>query len=314
MKWSVLIVVALVVGVVGQARAQYSYTTLDDPLGVNTSASGISGNNIVGSYTDGTGDYGFLYNINTNSYTTLNDPLGTLGTVANGIDGNRSVGSYRDTHSRAYGFLYNGTSYTTLDVPGENNGTFANGISGNNIVGFYLPSGDPLGALNLGFLYDNGTFYTIRPYYGYHGLNSEANGIDGSHSVGAYTYFSPAQGFLYDMITNSYTTLDDPLATNGTVLNGISGNTIVGGYEDGTGDHGFLYDGTSYTTLDDPLATKGTFANGINGNNIVGYYIDATGNHGFIATPTPEPSTLALLGVGAFGLLRYAVRQRKKSA
>ena len=49
MKWSVLIVAALVVGVVGQARAQYSYTTLDDPLATNgTEVFGIEGNDIVG--------------------------------------------------------------------------------------------------------------------------------------------------------------------------------------------------------------------------------------------------------------------------
>jgi hypothetical protein len=63
------------------------------------------------------------------------------------------------------------------------------------------------------------------------------------------------------MSTNSYTTLDDPLATNGayngyngTYAWGIDGNNIVGQYTTGTSYHGFLYNinTNSYTTLDDP--------------------------------------------------------------
>jgi hypothetical protein len=60
-----------------------TYTTLDDPPGVGgTSVFGISGNYVVGGYTDAN-DYGngFLYNISTGAYTTLDDPLGVNGTV-----------------------------------------------------------------------------------------------------------------------------------------------------------------------------------------------------------------------------------------
>ena len=44
-------------------------------------------------------------------------------------------------------------------------------------------------------------------------------------------------GFLYNMITNSYTTLDEPMGTNGSGAFGISGNNIVGTYSDATGSH-----------------------------------------------------------------------------
>ena len=48
------------------------------------------------------------------------------------------------------------------------------------------------------------------------------------------------------------------------------------------------------------------------GNNIVGWYQDASSDDdGFIAT-LPEPSTLALLSVGAIGLTAYAWRKRRK--
>ena len=120
-----------------------TWTTLDDPLAGNpfrTTAFGISGNTIVGTYFP-TGDptlgRGFLYNGTT--YTTLNDPLGTKGTFAQGINGNNIVGFYTDSAGNNHGFLYDGASYTTLDDPLAAGplGTAAIGISGNNIVGQY---------------------------------------------------------------------------------------------------------------------------------------------------------------------------------
>src|SRR5262249_29831247 len=123
------------------------------------------------------------------------------------------------------------------------------------------------------------------------------------------------------MTVYSFTTIDYPLATNGTNINGISfSGQIVGTYTDAGGihgfldssavkgsspnaindagrivgnyvdannlEHGFLYNG-SYTTIDDPLATNGTIAEGISSTGtVVGYYF-AGGNssanrHGFI--------------------------------
>ena len=79
-------------------------------------AIGISGNNIVGTYVDSSGNNnGFLYNGST--YTTLNDPLGVYGTFVDGIDGNNIVGSYTDSTGNNNGFLYNGSTYTTLNDP-----------------------------------------------------------------------------------------------------------------------------------------------------------------------------------------------------
>jgi len=134
MKNKILSQTALALLLAVTARAQnYNYTTIDDPLGVNTFAQGISGNNIVGYYEDSSGNYnGFLYNGST--YTTLNNPLGVNGTFAIGIDGNNIVGEYVDGSGNANGFLYNGSSYTTLDDPLGVNYTIAEGVSGNNIV------------------------------------------------------------------------------------------------------------------------------------------------------------------------------------
>jgi len=124
-----------------------TYTTLNDPLAeavyssINgTFADGISGNNVVGCYTDASGNYhGFLYN--GSAYTTLDDPLAgggaNQGTLAEAISGNDVVGYFTDASGNAHGFLYNGSTYTTLDDPLGVEGTVVSGISGNNIVGIY---------------------------------------------------------------------------------------------------------------------------------------------------------------------------------
>jgi len=68
----------------------------------------------------------------------------------------------------------------------------------------------------------------------------------------------------------------------------------------------------TYTTLDDPLGVNGTIAIGISGNNVVGYYVDTSQNiDGFEASiePAPEPTTLALAGLGGLSLLLF--RRRK---
>ena len=54
----------------------------------------------------------------------------------------------------------------------------------------------------------------------------------------------------------TYTTIDDPSTTGGTILTSINDlGQIVGHYDDASGNHGFLYSGGTYTTIDDPLAT-----------------------------------------------------------
>jgi hypothetical protein len=113
------------------ARAQQgslAYTTIDDPLGTGgTEIYGVSGNNIVGAYQDGTGTHGFIYNGST--YTTLTDPGGISDTTARAIDGDNVLENYSGGS-----FVYNIATgaYTILNVPGP-----ANGISGDQVVGSY---------------------------------------------------------------------------------------------------------------------------------------------------------------------------------
>ena len=83
----------------------------------------------------------------------------------------------------------------------------------------------------------------------------------------------------------NYSTVDDPLGTNGTNVWGINATgQIFGSYTTGNGvTHGFQYSSGIYTTLDDPLGTKGTVVHGINDQGeIVGSYTDSNGvSHAF---------------------------------
>src|SRR5438105_3203352 len=137
----VLIAMGLLVSLAGDAKAQptYSFTTLDGPgssLPTSPSANGINNfGQIVGTYSDLTGQYGFL--LDNGSYTTRE--RGSYLTSANGINASSQiVGWYSDdTWGDSHGFLLENGSYTTLDPPGSNFSS-ANGINASSqIVGSY---------------------------------------------------------------------------------------------------------------------------------------------------------------------------------
>jgi probable HAF family extracellular repeat protein len=112
----------------------------------------------------------------------------------------------------------------------------------------------------------------------------------------------------------TFTSIDVPGAAF-TGANGINdAGLIVGGFEDHTGrDHGFLKSGSSFTSIDVPGADF-TEASGINDAGlIVGDFRDSRGHHGFVATPVPEPSSLALSSAGALALFGYLGSRRRRT-
>ena len=195
------------------AQAQYTFTTLDAPLGTQgTFADGIQGDKIVGVYYDGSGNgHGFIYRIHLKTWTTLDDPL-AVGQSANfDISGNDIIGPYLDSQNNWHSFLYNGRTWTTLDyrlaAPGPNGGTWASGNQDNNIVGYYVDGS----GVSHGFLY---------------GIND-----------GAWiTFDDPLAGRA---------------AAQGTLAQAIHGGNIVGYYFDSNGvHHGFIYDGSTWSNFD----------------------------------------------------------------
>ncbi len=80
-----------------------AYTFVNVPNAFGTSPNAISGNNVVGTSSDGEGNlYGFLYNGST--YTTFSVP-GAQQTFATGISGNSIVGYYKNSSGATFGFL-----------------------------------------------------------------------------------------------------------------------------------------------------------------------------------------------------------------
>jgi hypothetical protein len=325
-RFTLLLGVALLLSATAiRAQTSFIYQTFNDPKsspGINgTFAMGVSGGNIVGYYytgvnsiTTGPKPHGFFYNGKT--YITLDDPVAGAGfeqgTQANGIDGGNIVGYYQDVDDVFHGFLYNGATYTELDdsvaFAGPHYGTFVTGISGTGIVGYYYDEGED----SHGLLYDSATntYLTLDVPRDANDINFETTpqGISDGNIVGTYMDEQDVDGkgyytiysFLYNIATNTYTTLAEPDAVMGAGINqegtlamGISGDNVVGYYNDvDDHTHGFLYNITTqvYTTFDDPAAGTftnvgtGTYATGISGGNVVGYYYDEKGVHSFLAT------------------------------
>ncbi len=266
MKTAILAFMASAVG------AMAGFVTLDvSSLGqVCTDATGISGDKIVGSYTDGSGTHYGLYSISQDQWIALDIPG-----LPMGIDGDKIVGSYTDG-SGTHGFLYDGFSWVAIDGPPGVTNTVASGISGDNVVGWYIA-----GSTYNGFYYwgDNPPPTLDLTEAG----DEQVYAIDeNDHLVGSYTDGSGTHGFFYDWV--DLTTLNAPNATS-TIVYDIDGDYLVGSYTDGSGTHGFLTlnKGTTYTALNVPGATS-TVVYGIDGDKIVGSYTDGSGTHGFICT------------------------------
>ncbi len=230
-----------------------AFTTVNAPGASYTQINGISGSNVYGDYEPTVGpNAGFVYN--GVAYTTIPDfPGSTPGTtVVNGGQGSTVVGSYIDSLGSINGYVYNTNTqlFATIDDPvtiGDPYGyTVVSGINGAATVGTY-----GLGSGTYGFIESHGTFTTISDPLGI-GYTTVWGGL-GAYVVGHYIDSNyNYHGFIYDSYTNTYTTLDDPLANNqfGTNVNGIGYNssggiTVVGAYWDSSYNaHAFEY---SYT-------------------------------------------------------------------
>lgn len=96
-------------------------TTLDDPNGLNTLASGIqyNGTTVVGLYlnTSTGSSMGYLYTNGT--FTDIPGPAGAVTSGAYGINDKGVItGYFTDSSGATHGFLLQGTTYKTIDVPG----------------------------------------------------------------------------------------------------------------------------------------------------------------------------------------------------
>jgi probable HAF family extracellular repeat protein len=242
-----------------------------------------------------------------------------------------------DAANTQYGFTYDPTGGTSSIFPNPANSVGSslvvsnNGINANGVyVGMYALSNAST-AVHLAYYYDptNGTINQIHTpvdtvttsYY------AEANGVNASGEVVGGAVMSTAGNGTFHAygfpIYGSGAMIDLGALGTGDYSEacGINTSGQIVGYSDltagGSSYHAFVYNSRGGMTDLNSLISAGSGwdlqdATAINDSGwIVGVGVNSAGaTDGFLLTPTPEPSTLVLLGIGGISLFTFAWRRR----
>ena len=311
------------------AASIYNFVTVNGP-GDNAGGTTINGISNTGALV------GFSTNVNQTVLTNfIRNPNGTFNALninndplanANGVNASGEV--VGTTNGQGFSELNGLLTLLPAAAPGNTASETAFGINDENtIVGQFVQNSTDT---TPGFVYENGRFTILNPVA--NAIATNAQGINNQGIVDGF-YSTDGQhqhGFLFNTNTDTYTLIADPVQPNLFLTQFLSINDnglAVGYWQDVLGNqHGFIYNlnTQTYTFLDDPSegnlgGMQITQITGISDSNeITGFYLDATGvQRGFYATvasPTPEPGSLAMIGLGMAAVVwgRARVRRAKR--
>jgi len=317
------------------------YTYSSYATGINDSGQVVG--NVVASPTNGGGQQGFLWQSGSglvgfgpNSYASAINDSGTVvgwsypfgSPQAAEWPGGIYTGGARSSFALAINNLGQVAGYTSnieddafFNTPGLGNFAGPGRATGINdsgqVVGYAVLTHN---GIQQAFVY-NGSL----PVHGFGtlgGNESTATAINNLRQVVGWSRIS--SGVYHAFLHNGggSLVLSDDLGTlGGDLSQALAINNlgqVVGWAETGNSHDAFLYDGGSMLDLNNLIAPGSgwtlTDATGINATGqICGYGQYGGQQEAFLLTPAPvpEPSTLALLCVGALGLLGWAWRRRR---
>jgi probable HAF family extracellular repeat protein len=285
--------------------------------GTPTQAYGINNlGQVVGTTSNGSA---FLYSNGTMAGLAGTLPGGFFATCANGVnDSGQAVGYCQgEWAGEEYAFLYSNGGLADLGtVPGG----YSSCATGINDSGQIVGWSDASGGAQHAFLYSNWTMYsygTMVDLGTLGGGGSAATAINNSGQVVGNSYITgnaTQHAFLY-----SNGKMTDLGTLGGSTSNAMginnSGQIVGWAYTSSGSEQPFLYSNGTMVDLNSLISPFSgwalTEATAINDKGqIVGVGAGPSGfNDGFLLTPTPEPSTLALLCAGVAGLLAYSWRR-----